>query len=155
LNSQWKSFMTKAEAEDYTKGSYYEGQDFFHGTSSESALGIIAEGAKLTSDRVNTYGDGFYLAFRREIAFEYANSKYCPCIVKARVRVNNPKQIADSIDLDEFLIENNIPFDDSQASTLTNLLLIQGYDALEVGGDRILVIIFDPKQIAVFQIEEL
>ena len=44
---------------------------------------------------------------------------------------------------------------DNQASALTNLLLLQGYDALEVGGDRILVIIFDLKQIAVFQVEEL
>lgn len=147
--------MTKAEVEDYTRGSYYEGQDFFHGTSSADRLGIITEGAKLTSDRVNTYGDGFYLAFRREIAIEYARSKYPPCIVKARVRVNNPKKIADSIDLDEFLIENDIPFDDTQARALSNLLLLQGYDALEVGGDRILVIIFDFQQIAVFQMEEL
>ena len=147
--------MTKAEAEDYTRGSYYEGREFFHGTSSTAAWGIITEGAKLTSDRVNTYGDGFYLAFRREIASEYARSKYPPCIVRARVRVNNPKRIADSIDLDGFLIENDIAFDDNQATALTNLLLLRGYDALEVGGDRILVIIFDLQQIAVFQIEEL
>jgi hypothetical protein len=147
--------MTKTEAEDYTKGSYYEGQDFFHGTNLEAALGIISEGAKLTSDRVNTYGDGFYLAFRREVALEYASIKHRPCIVRARVRVRNPKQILDSIDLDEFLITNDIPFDDSQARALTDLLLFQGYDALEIGGDRILVIIFDFKQIAVFQMEEL
>jgi hypothetical protein len=147
--------MTKTEAEDYTKGSYYEGQDFFHGTNLEAALGIVSEGAQLTSDRVNTYGDGFYLAFRREIAVEYARIKNHPCIVQARVRVRNPKQIADSIDLDEFLIANDIPFDDFQARALTDLLLFQGYDALEIGGDRILVIIFDFKQIAVFKMEEL
>jgi hypothetical protein len=147
--------MTKTEAEDYTKGSYYEGHDFFHGTNLDAALGIVAEGAKLTSDRVNTYGDGFYLAFRREIAVEYARIKNRPCIVRARVRVRNPKQIADSIDLDEFLIMNDIPFDDFQARALTDLLLFQGYDALEVGGAKILVIIFDFKQIAVFQTEEL
>jgi hypothetical protein len=147
--------MTKTEAEDYTKGSYYEGQDFFHGTNIEAASGIIAEGAKFTSDRVNTYGDGFYLAFRKEIAVEYAKIKNRPCIIQARVRVRNPKQIADSIDLDEFLIANDIPFDDSQARALTDLLLFQGYDALEIGGARILVIIFDLKQIAVFQMEEL
>ena len=147
--------MTKAEAEDYTIGSYYQGQDCFHGTSYAAALGIITQGARLASDRVNTYGDGFYLAFRRDIAVEYARSKYPPCLIKARVRVNNPKRIADSIDLDEFLIENDIPFDDNQASALTNLLLVQGYDALEVGGDRMLVIIFDLQQIAVFQMEEL
>ena len=69
--------------------------------------------------------------------------------------MHNPKRIADSIDLDGFLIENDISFDDNQASALTNFLLLQGYDALEIGGDRILVIIFDLKQIAVFQMEEL
>jgi hypothetical protein len=42
-----------------------------------------------------------------------------------------------------------------QSKAVTALLLSQGYDAVEVGGNRILVVIFDRKQIAVYKVEEL
>jgi hypothetical protein len=59
---EWKPLMTETEAAAYTRGSYYEGRDFYHGTTRESAARITTEGARLNSDSVNTYGDGFYLA---------------------------------------------------------------------------------------------
>jgi hypothetical protein len=37
----------------------------------------------------------------------------------------------------------------------TKLLISQGFDAVEIGGDRILVIIFNRIQIAVFQSEQV
>jgi hypothetical protein len=42
----WKPLMSKAEAEEYTRDSYYQGQDFYHGTSTENANSIVTEGAK-------------------------------------------------------------------------------------------------------------
>ena len=51
--------MSKAEAEEYTKDSYYQGQDFYHGTDADNLEGLISEGARLKSKRVNSYGDGF------------------------------------------------------------------------------------------------
>jgi hypothetical protein len=71
----WKPLMSKAEAEEYTKDSYYQGQDFYHGTSQEAADSIISEGARMQSESVNTYGEGFYLAFTKESAKEYASQK--------------------------------------------------------------------------------
>ena len=38
---------------------------------------------------------------------------------------------------------------------VTQILIAEGYDAIEVGGDWILVIILDRKQVAVFSVEEL
>jgi hypothetical protein len=37
--------MSKAEAEEYTRDSYYQGQDFYHGTSAKNAGAIANEGA--------------------------------------------------------------------------------------------------------------
>ena len=65
--------MSKVEAEEYTRDSYYAGRDFYHGTSQEAASRIVSEGARLTSDVVNSFGDGFYLAFDRDAAIDYAN----------------------------------------------------------------------------------
>jgi hypothetical protein len=64
----WKPLMSKAEAEEYTRDSYYQGQDFYHGTSQEAANAIAIEGARLTFEMINIYGDGFYLAFSKDLA---------------------------------------------------------------------------------------
>ena len=38
---------------------------------------------------------------------------------------------------------------------MTRILIAEGYDAIEVNGNWILVIILDLKQVAVFSVEEL
>ena len=38
--------MSKSEAEEYTRDSYYREQDFHHGTSNENADSIMNTGAK-------------------------------------------------------------------------------------------------------------
>ena len=78
-----------------------------------------------------------------------------PTLITAKVNVKNPKKFTDSIDFDDFLDHHRIPFDDLQAKMVTQILIAEGYDAIEVGGDWILVIILDRKQIAVFSVEEL
>jgi hypothetical protein len=102
---------------------------------------------------VNTYGEGFYLAFAKDIAKQYASEKDPPTILTARVNVKNPRKFRDSIDFDDFLGENNILADDSQSKAVSRILISQGFDAVEIGGDRILVVIFNQDQIAIFQSE--
>jgi hypothetical protein len=151
----WKPLMSKVEAEEYTRDSYYQGQDFYHGTSAESADSITSQGARIESESVNTYGEGFYLAFARKTAENYARLTASPSVLTSRVNVENPRKFRDSIDFDDFLTANNIPADDSQSKTVSKILILQGYDAVEVGGNRVLVIIFNPNQIAIFQSEQL
>jgi Phage Mu protein F like protein len=151
----WKPMMSKAEAEEYTRDSYYQGKDFYHGTSQEAADSITIEGARMQSESVNTYGEGFYLAFEQNTAIDYAKLTTSPSVLTAKVNVKNPRKFRDSIDFDNFLIENNIPADDLQSKAASKLLISQGFDAVEVGGNRILVIIFKTTQIAVFQSKKL
>jgi len=54
--------------------------------------------------------------------------------------------MADSIDFESFLGENDIPADDFQSKAVTELFIDRGFDAVEIGGNRILVIIFDRSQ---------
>ena len=148
--TNWKPLMSRAEAEEYTRDSYYAGRDFYHGTSQKAANSITSEGARMQSKSVNTYGEGFYLAFTRESAKEYASQNNDPVILSAKVQVKNPRKFRDSIDLEDFLDANNIPADDSQSKTVSELLISQGYDAVEIGGNRVLVIIFSKTQVAIF-----
>lgn len=143
--------MSKIEAENYTRGSYYEGRDFYHGTSQSAANSITSEGVRIRSESVNTYGEGFYLAFTKESAKEYASQKEDPIVLTARVWVKKPRKFRDSIELEDFLDANNIPADDSQSKTVSKLLISQGYDAVEVGGNRVLVIIFNKTQVAIYE----
>ena len=147
--------MSKVEAEEYTRDSYYSSRDFYHGTDAENLAGLTSEGARLESESVNSYGDGFYLAFSKQTGIDYANQADLPALVSAKVRVCKPKKFADSIDFESFLEENNIPSDDFQSKTVTKLLIYQGFDAVEIGGNRILVVIFDCRQIAIYEVMEL
>jgi hypothetical protein len=147
--------MSNAEAEEYTRDSYYKGQDFYHGTDKFAADSITSKGARIESASVNTYGEGFYFAFARETAADYARLTANPVVLTARVNVKKPRKFRDSIDFDDFLTANNIPIDDVQSKTASKLLISQGFDAVEVGGSRILVIIFHTTQVAIFQSEQV
>ena len=107
--------MTKSAAERYTRNSYYAGQNFYHGTSKLAAHSIITSGVLLTTNRVNSYGEGCYFAFDRSSAVSYAIDCDSPTLIAARVNAKNPKKFIDSIDFDDFLDRYCIPFDDSQA----------------------------------------
>jgi Phage Mu protein F like protein len=153
--SLWQPLMTEAEASEYTKDSYYADQNFYYGTSAKAAQGIITKGAKLTSNVVNTYGDGFYLAFDKDTAADYAQQTSKPTVLATKVFAQNPKKFQDSIEVENWLLDNNIPADDSQSQAMTRLLKRQGFDAVEIGGNQILVIIFNKQQLAIFNSEEV
>jgi hypothetical protein len=151
----WKPLMTESEAAAYTRNSHYAGQNFYHGTNRLAADGIVTIGILLAADRVNSYGEGFYFAFNRSNAVKYAVTNVNSTIVTARVDIKNPKKFKDSIEFDDFLDYHQIPFDDFQSKVVTKILIEEGYDAIEIGGDWILVIITDRTQVAVFAVEEL
>jgi hypothetical protein len=75
--------------------------------------------ARLTSEVVNSYGDGLYLAFSKDLAKEYAIDYDRPSILSAKIKAKKPKKFPDSIAFGDFLIENNIPSDDSQSKNVT------------------------------------
>jgi hypothetical protein len=147
----WKPLMSKAEAEEYTKDSYYQGQDFYHGTSSENADGIVTEGVKWLLDSENSYGDGFYMTPNKVRAIQYASEYKYPTTVSARILCKNPKVFQNGTDFYDFLSEYKPPENESEAGFASRLLKSQGYDSVEIRGIQTLVIILNPQQVAVFK----
>jgi hypothetical protein len=150
---KWKPLMSKSEAEEYTKDSYYRGQDFYHGTSTENADGIVTQGAKWSIDSENSYGDGFYMTPSKVRAIQYASEYKDPTIVSARVLSKNPKIFQNGTDFYDFLGEYKIPVNESEAGFASRLLANQGYDSIEIRGTQTLIIILNPQQVAVFENE--
>ncbi len=149
----WKPLMSKAEAEEYTKDSYYQGQDFYHGTSSENADGIMTTGAEWEQSSENSYGDGFYLASVKQDAIDYASDKKDPVVLSTRIKSKNPKIFQNGTDFYKFFDDYEIPADESEAMFVSRLFINQGYDAIEIRGIQALVVILNPQQVAVFNHE--
>ena len=149
----WKPMMSKAEAEEYTRDSYYRGKDFYHGTTVKNADGIVTEGVKWSLDTENSYGDGFYMTPGRARAVQYANEYKDSSIVSARILCKNPKIFENGTDFYDFLSEYTIPVSESEAGFASRLLIKQGYDCIEIRGTQTLVIILNPQQVAVFKNE--
>jgi hypothetical protein len=149
----WKPLMSKAEADEYTRDSRYQGQDFYHGTSCENADGIVTQGAQWPLDSENSYGDGFYMTPSKVRAIQYASEYKDPTTVAARILCKNPKIFQNGTDFYDFLGEYNIPVNESEAGFASRLLANQGYDSIEIRGTQTLVIILNPQQVAVFENE--
>jgi hypothetical protein len=94
IGMNWKPLMSKAEAEEYTRDSWYQGQDFYHDTNQSAADSITSEGARIESESVNTYGEGFYLAFVKKTAEDYARLTKSPSVLTARVNVTKPPKVS-------------------------------------------------------------
>jgi hypothetical protein len=146
--------MSKFEAEEYTRDSYYKGQDFYHGTSRRNAESIISRGIVLDSNLVNSYGNGFYLAFNIIDAVQYADASE-PRLLTVMVKSNNPKIFQSSIEFLRFQDRERIPYDDEQAKVISKLLLDRGFDSIEIRGVGTLVIIFDKEQVVIHKVEKL
>lgn len=150
---KWKPLMSKSEAEEYTRDSHYQGQDFYHGTSAENANGIMTIGAMWERDSENSYGDGFYMTPFKQAAIDYASDKEDPVVLSARVKSKHPKVFQNGTDFYKFFDDYEISINDSEAMFASRLFASQGYDAIEIRGIQILVIILNPQQVAVFNHE--
>ena len=149
----WKPMMSKSEAEE-SRDSYYQGQDFDRGTSHRNAESIISRGIMLDSYLVNSYGNGFYLAFDRNDAVQYADALE-PRLLTVMVKSNNPKIFQGSIEFLRFQDRAQIPYDDEQAKAISRLLIDRGFDSIEIRGLGTLVIIFDKEQVVTHKLEKL
>jgi hypothetical protein len=147
--------MSKSEAEEYTRDSYYQGQDFYHGTSRRNAESIISRGIMLDSYLVNSYGNGFYLAFNRNDAVQYADDALEPRLLTVMVKSNNPQIFQSSIEFLRFQDREKITYDDEQAKVISKLLIDRGFDSIEIRGLGTLVIIFDKEQVVTHKLEKL
>jgi hypothetical protein len=146
--------MSKSEAEEYTRDSYYQGQDFDRGTSQRNAESIISRGIILDSYLVNSYGNGFYLAFNRNDAVQYADALE-PRLLTVMVKSNNPKIFQSSIEFLRFQDREKISYDDEQAKVISKLLIDRGFDSIEIRGLGTLVIIFEKEQVVTHKLEKL
>jgi hypothetical protein len=145
--------MSKAEAEEYTRDSYYQGQDFYHGTSGESANNIMIGGAEWEDGSENSYGDGFYLSPVKQDAIDYASDKKDPVLLSTRIKSKNPKIFQNGTDFYKFFDDYEISLDESEAMFASRLFISQGYDAIEIRGIQTLVVILNPQQVVVFNHE--
>jgi hypothetical protein len=150
---KWKPLMSKSEAEEYTIDSYYRGQDFYHGTSAKNADSIIKIGAMWEIDSENSYGDGFYMTPFKQDAIDYAIDQENPVVLSARIKSNSPKIFNNGTDFYKFFDDYKIPLNKSEAMFASELFINQGYDAIEIRGIKILVIILNSQQVDVFNHE--
>jgi hypothetical protein len=95
FGKKWESSMTLAEAEEYTKNSYYSGRKLYHGTSPAGAASIANIGVNPARFTRGYLGKGFYLANQENMAKIYSkdengNSSHGP-VLKIMVNVKNPR----------------------------------------------------------------
>jgi hypothetical protein len=95
FGKKWESSMTLAEAEEYTKNSYYSGRKLYHGTSPAGAASIANIGVNPARFTRGYLGKGFYLANQENMAKIYSkdengNPSHGP-VLKIMVNVKNPR----------------------------------------------------------------
>jgi hypothetical protein len=139
----WKASMSEAEADVYTKNSYYEGKTFYHGTNEKSASSISEKGINPNMfDELSTYGPGFYVGNDRKIASDYAKRKAgetgeTGAVVGVRLKVNKPKVFRTGNEYQEAVtkyVKQAGKTSEEWAVVYTDYLKSQGYDAVEISG---------------------
>ncbi len=158
---EWKPSMTPAEAEEYTKNSYYQGRVFYHGTNTSGAQSIATTGIDPGRfDEYGTYGPGFYLGGNdEEIAREYARQAALPgqqaAVIGVMLNVKKPKiftnGVAYIVAAENYVKEAGIE-SDQPSIDYTEYLKSQGYDAVEITGLQYIVV-FYPEQVVVIKTE--
>ncbi len=88
--------MTPAEAEEYTRDSYYRGKVFYHGSDTRGVRSIGTAGVDpSTFDEYATYGPGFYVGGNSNIAKDYAHQVTASgrqgAILEIMLNVKKPK----------------------------------------------------------------
>ena len=159
---EWSPSMTPAEADEYTKNSYYAGKTFYHGTDVNSARNIANGGIDPAMfDEYSTYGVGFYLGGQRAEAEPYARRKaeetgQSGAILDVRLNVQNPKVYRTSQDYwreqAEYMRQAGVDYEVEIEVAFTNYLREQGFDAIEFT-DLDFYVVFKPQQVVVTENE--
>jgi len=157
FGKKWEPSMTLAEAEEYTKNSYYSGRVLYHGTNPDGGASIAKGGVNPTRLTSGFLGEGFYLTNREERAKDFSNDengnqRQGP-ILKTVLNVKNLRVYPG---LQEFLDEaknygQETGLQGSEAIVrYTEYLRSQGYDAIVTTPEFMqYYLVFDPKQVVV------
>ncbi|MGB7708361.1 MAG: hypothetical protein WBL95_02230 [Microcoleus sp.] len=157
FGKKWESSMTLAEAEEYTKNSYYSGRMLYHGTNPDGAANIADIGLDPARFIRGFLGEGFYLTNQENMAKIFSmdenNQSGVGPILKIMLNVKNPKVYED---LEEFVahaknygLETGIQ-EPELTVRYTEYLKSQGYDAIVTTPTMMQhYLVFDPKQVVV------
>lgn len=153
----WKPSMTTAEAEVYTKSTYYTGRVFYHGTDVSAARSISSHGVNPSIfNQFSTYGVGFYVVGEINMARQYAARKaqetgQVGVLLEIVLYVKNPKIYKTTrqfwTEQGAFIKQTGVT-DDEVNTVFTNSLKAQGFDAVEIA-DLQFFIVFESRQVVV------
>ena len=150
----YKPLMSQSEAASYTKGTFADGLDFYHGGAQKSIDGITTSGVKIEANTTGMYGRGFYLAAGKLDASSYADAS-APAVLSSRIKTKNP-YVMESGDLDKmnsWLDGANSAGQKSNAN-LSDFVKAKGHDSIYVK-DLGYFVALDSRQVAAFQKEGL
>jgi hypothetical protein len=157
FGKKWESSMTLAEAEEYTKNSYYSGRVLYHGTNPAGAASIANIGVNPARFIKGFLGEGFYLTNREERANDFSsdengNPRVGP-VLKIMLNVKNSKIYQNLTEFEE-QVANYGQETGLQEAELTvryaEYLKSQGYDAIATTPTMMQhYVVFDPKQVVV------
>ena len=153
----WKPSMTTAEAEAYTKNTYYTGRVFYHGTNISAARNISSRGINPNIfNEFSTYGVGFYVVGERDMARQYAARKtqetgQLGVVLELVLYVKNPKIYKTTrqfwTEQGAFIKQTGVT-DEEVNIVFTNSLKAQGFDAVEIT-DLQFFIVFESRQVVI------
>ena len=151
----YKPRMTRDEAADYTRGSYFGNTEFFHGNRKGVTDSVTIEGAQPERNRRGIYGMGFYMGVDKTIGELYARSAEGDIgLISAVAKVKNP-YISNTQELTN--LAKNFAGDQSNnvdSVAVNQFLRAKGYDSLYLK-DHGYVIAFDQRQVAVVEYEDV
>ena len=158
FSKKWEPSMTFAEAEEYTKNSYYSGGTLHHGTSPAGAANIANIGVDPSyfNKKYSVYGPGFYLSTDTTVAEIYSDG----AVLDVRLNVKNSKiysqDSAYRSSLENYRLTNSLQLSDQELiNQYAEYLKSQGYDAIQIGNSQVpwrkSILVFDPKQVVVLR----
>ena len=158
---EWKPSMTPAEADEYTRDSYYAGKTFYHGTDVLSGQNISESGVDPAFfNELSNYGTGFYTAKNQDGAREYAELKAeetgeQQALLGVKLKANNPIIFSSGVDFsvyaDNYVKERGLTYVEPP-DAYGEYLQSQGYDAIEIEALGY-VVVFEPEQVVVIGTE--
>jgi hypothetical protein len=156
FGKKWEPSMTLAEAEEYTKNSYYSGRMLYHGTNPGGAASIANIGVNPARFIRGFLGEGFYLTNREERASDFSsdengNPRVGP-VLKIMLNVKNPKVYQNLTEFEEQVANygQETGLQEPEATVrYAEYLKSQGYDAISTRAPEMMQhhLVFDPKQV--------
>jgi len=155
--ASYKPFMTRQEADEYTKNSVYKNDVFYHGSTTEGIRSITTEGVDISRNGTAVFGQGFYTARDFSAASFYANNSTdgdgTGRVIGMKLDIRNPKVFQDRQEWMEYQLSVGLdPYTSSLANAVKASALIRenGFDGIEIVKDGY-VVALSADQVAVFE----